>query len=71
MTRGDGLERGRDGDLVEEPEHDCDDGWTDDRFGRPRPCPHCRPDTLDRLRDQRARAARDWIPPAALRPDRP
>jgi hypothetical protein len=65
--RDDGLERTRDGDLVEPAEHDCDDGWTETAAGRPRPCATCRPDTAARLQDQRDRAARDWIPLAALR----
>jgi hypothetical protein len=67
MPRDDGLERTRDGDLVEPPEHDCDDGWTTDLSDRPRPCPICRPETVERLQDQRDRAARDWIPLEALR----
>lgn len=68
MTRDDDLERQPTGDLVEPAEHHCDDGWTETASGRPRPCPTCRPDTLERLHDQRARAARDWIPMTALRP---
>lgn len=71
MARDDGLERQRDGDLTETPEHDCDDGWTTDLSGKPRPCPICRPDTVERLNDQRDRSARDWIPLAALRDKRP
>jgi len=71
MSRDDDLVRGIDGDLVETPEHDCTDGWTDTRTDRPRPCPICRPDTAQRLRDQRTRAAHDWVPPSAHRRPKP
>lgn len=67
MTRDDGQTRDRSGELIDAPDHDCDDGWTHDLTGRPRPCPVCRPETLDRLLDQRDRAGRDWLPLAALR----
>jgi hypothetical protein len=65
--RDDDLQRTRDGDLVERPDHDCDDGWTHDTHDRPRPCPTCRPDTHERLHAQRQRAALDWLPLEALR----
>lgn len=44
-NRSDGLERGRDGDLVPaELEHDCIDGWRgEDHAGRRCTCLVCRP----------------------------
>ena len=65
--RDDDLQRSRDGDLVEPPEHDCDNGWTEQMGGQLRPCEVCRPESLARIREQRERAARDWIPLEALR----
>lgn len=53
MTRNDGLVRSRDGDLVDPAQlegHRCRKGWigADDS---PAPCPICRPESVQRLRE--------------------
>lgn len=58
--------RTRDGDLVEVAEHDCEQGWVESVTGAVRPCAVCRPDTIERLRRQRERSARSWIPVEAM-----
>lgn len=56
------VRRTPDGDLVavdpHEDDHVCDSGWLPDdpldMADRPRPCPICRPATVERLHRQRA-----------------
>lgn len=61
MSRRDGLVRTPDGELVPvdaEPErraHACRNGWLGPE-SEPAPCPVCKPETVKRLRAQRARA---------------
>lgn len=50
------LRRDRTGELIEvldDPVHECEDGWINALSDRVSPCPICRPQLVERLRGQR------------------